>query len=503
MRIAISSIGLATAQGNAADLAAGRPPRAAEPWPWPLNGWTTSQICRPAAGVDPKLNGVARCQALLQLALAECLGDSPNAAKTPVFIASCNGSAHGFDVASWSSAFDSTVLVGGTHWASRRAGRHLPVFSSSCNSGLHALYAARQILLAGQAEETIVVAVDILSRSNQDNFEALRVLTNSPMRPWQTSSDGFILGEAAVALKLVRASGDDQVQLIGPALGNELVRDDGLPRVLEKVSAVTPQLLLGQGTGPFANDEAELAAFRKYVAPAVPLATSLVHFGHTLGASGLLSIALGALVEQSQRQLSILTMPTAQASDGRPLTTADIGGDNVKPPSSVLVSCRALNGSCAAAGVNRGGRAPELSPAESDPRPERIWYPPAPTGPLMHDALRRLAAEAPAHRPSVPPDVLVVHLDAPLAPPPQAFIGGRLLPSAVLEITPGFVSQLIARCWGFAGPTLCLVGANDGGGKDDTDSDWDFVAACNDLGLVVAEIHLRGTGDKREINWNN
>src|SRR6185295_19683409 len=107
--------------------------------------------------------------------------------------------------------------------------------------------------------------------------------------------------------------------------------------------------------GPFANDEAELAAFRKYVAPDVPITTSLVHFGHTLGASGLLSIALAALVEQSERPLSTLTMPTAQASDGRPLSTADIDGGNVSRPGSVLVSCRALNGSCAAAVVDRGG----------------------------------------------------------------------------------------------------------------------------------------------------
>jgi len=501
MNIAISSIGLATAQGSAAHIAAGQPLRAPSPWPWPVNGWTTSHICRPAADLNPSLNGVARCQALLQLALAECLGDSPNAAKTPVFLASCNAGAHDFDVASWSSAFDSRVLLEATACVNSRAGR-LPVFSSSCNSGMHALYAARQILLAGHADEAVVVAVDILSRSNQDNFEALRVLTNSPMRPWQTNSDGFVLGEAAVALKLERATGSDQVQLFGPTLGNELGRDDGMPRVLEKVSVDTPQLLLGQGTGPFANDEAELAAFRKYFAADVPLATSLVHFGHTLGASGLLSTALAALLERSQQQLSTLTMPTQHASDGRPLNVAD----NSTSPRSVLVSCRALNGSCAAAGVNRGGDASKDSSPENDPRPEKTWHTPAPTSPLMHEVLRRVAIEAPGHRPSVPPDVLLVHLDAPLAPPPQAFIGGRLLPSAVLEITPGFVSQLIARCWGFAGPTLCLVGGNESGGAEiavGSDHGWDLVAAGNDLGLVVAQVRLRGTGDKREINWHN
>jgi hypothetical protein len=62
----------------------------------------------------------------------------------------------------------------------------------------------------------------------------------------------------------------------------------------------------------------------------------------------------------------------------------------------------------------------------------------------------------------------------------------------VLELTPGFVSQLIARCWGFAGPALCLVG----------NTSWDFCAGLDDPGLVV-QVDLRGNGDKREIVWNN
>lgn len=495
MRIAISSIGLATAQGSAADIAAGQPLRAPEPWPWPLNGWSTSECCRPAAGLSASLNGVGRWRALVELALADCLGDQADARRTPIFLASCNGGADGFEASSWRRAFDASVLLTGTRWENWPAGRPLPVFSSSCNSGLHALYAAKKVLLAGQAREAVVVAVDILSRSNQDNFEALRVLTNSQLRPWQPTADGFILGEAAVALKLVYAEDGDQSRLIGPVLGTELAPDDGLGRVLERLSAARPQLLLGQGTGPFANDEAELAAFRNYFAADVPLATSLVHFGHTLGASGLLSIALAALIEQSPEALSTLAMPTARASDGRPLTTGQADSVHAEPISNALVSCRALNGSCAAALV---GNTRDVSEAEAELRLERVWHPPAPSGPLMHDTLRELAAEAPRHRPSAPPDVLIVHLEEPLAPPPQASIGGRLLPSAVLEMTPGFVSQLIARCWGFAGPALCLVGATSV-----STHNWDLGAACNELGLVTAQTHLRGTGDKREITWNN
>ena len=86
-------------------------------------------------------------------------------------------------------------------------------------------------------------------------------------------------------------------------------------------------------------------------------------------------------------------------------------------------------------------------------------------------------------------------MDKPLAPPPSAIIGGRLLPSAVLEITPGFASQLIARCWGFTGPALCLVG--------DVDTDpYGLTNAFHESGQNVFQVNLRGSGDKRAIEWN-
>ena len=500
MDIAISAIGLATAQGGTADIAGGSALRAAERWPWPVNGWSTSQWCYPAVGVSSSLNGIARWRALVRLALKDCFMDQPPSRKTPLFIASCNGSAHAFDAESWSQAFDSVALLETTSWS----GQRLPVFSSSCNSGLHALYAARQVLLSGQADEVVVLAADILSRSNQDNFEGLRVLTDSPMLPWQPNSTGFILGEAAVAMKLVRENGvANRVRLAGPVLANELGRDDGLRRALAQLLPAKPQLLLGQGTGPFANDQSELAAFQHFVAPDVPLATSLVHFGHTLGASGLLSLALAALIQRSPQALSALAMPTAYASDGRSLNTRTNSGNgvsyNAAEINNVLISCRALDGSCAAAAVvDNTIKSAVLEHGQQDREPAKAWSAPEPTGPLMNSLLRRLAGEATRHRPIDPPDVLVVKLEEPLAPPPQATIGGRLLPSSVLEMTPGFVSQLIARCWGFAGPALCLVGQASA-----NEAAWDLAAAFDGLGLVTAQVDLRGTGDKREIAWNN
>lgn len=429
MTIAINGIGLATA-------------RAASELPWGASKWNVSRVCYPAADVDSSLSGVARWQALIQRALADLGGVD----KTPLLIASCNGSAD----ERWEESFAASELLAGTPWA----GDDLPVFSSSCASGIHALYAARGLLTSGAVDEVLVVAADILARSNHENFENLRVLSERPSEPWQSTSTGFILGEAAVVLRLVRAENDDALPVVqGPELASDLVEHDGLSSVIEALSPQDPSLIFGQGTGPYASDAAELAALAAFIDKNIPIATPLSNFGHTLGASSLLPIALAA-----------------------------------RESKNVLVTCRALNGACAATYVGKVSHAKQQ-------RRNVSWQKSVIPGPLMNPTLRRLASEALDYRPSDPPDILILRLEKPLAPPPEAIIGGRLLPSAVLEITPGFASQLIARSWGYTGPALCLVGNVDGDPYGLTD-------ALRESGANVFQVNLRGSRDNRAIEWN-
>ena len=468
MSIAVAAIGLATAQGNTAQILEVKTPRPAEALPWTPGKWNLSKICYPA--VDSSLSGAARWQALVKRALDDLAEVSP---ATPLLVASCNGDAS----KNWEQAFDTTALLEDTPWA----GERLPVFSSSCASGIHALYAARQLLLAGVADEALVVAADILSQSNHENFESLRVLAAEPSAAWQSTGQGFILGEAAVVLKLVRAGGDRSIDL---ELRSDLDDYDGLSGVLEALSPGVPSLILGQGTGPFQNDTAELAAFTTFVDKHVPLATPLSHFGHTLGASGLLAAALGALSCNAQSGFASLTTDVSDALDGRPLYTAYAGGR----PGKVLTTCRALNGACAATVVGAN------VPAKTQRRKE-AWRKSMTPGPLVNATLRQMASEARDHRPIEPPDALILRMEKPLSPPSSAIMGDRLLPSAVLEITPGFASQLVARSWGFSGPSLCLVGDVD-------HRVYGLKSAFQESGLNVFQVNLRGSGENRVIEWN-
>ena len=300
------------------------------------------------------------------------------------------------------------------------------------------------------------------------------------------TSYGFIPAEGAVALRLARS---DRVgrgpYLGGPALSQDMHPFDGLNRVLSISVSPPPDLIFAQGTGPHEADRLELAAIRRSVDLRAPLISPLVHFGHTLGASGLLSVALAVLAQGRTETLPVFSMPADFTMDGRPM------GNGASGHAGILVLCRALNGACAAATICDRRAAP---PA---PRPALEFQPPVNPDPLMHATLRSIAGEALRHRPEAPPDLLVARLDAPLAPSAEARIGGRLLPSAVLEITPSFVAQLIARCWGFAGPALCLVG--DEGADPAADQ---LLGACRDSGLRVRLVRLRGTGDRRDVEWN-
>jgi len=468
MSIAINGIGLATAQGNAREILDSHTFRAASELPWSASKWNVSRVCYPAAEIDSSLSGVARWQALTKRALAD-LGCSD---KTPLLVASCNGSAD----ERWEESFETSDLLAGTPWANDK----LPVFSSSCASGIHALFAARALLTSGAVDEALVLAVDTLARSNHENFESLRVLSERPSTPWQSTSTGFILGEAAVALRLVRSNDKALPTVHGPELASDLVEHDGLSTVIEALSP-NPSLILGQGTGPYTNDAAELSALASFVNTNIPISTPLTHFGHTLGASSLLSIALAATIPS-------MANTSDKTTDGRTICRGGPPWPPAPEPKNVLVTCRALNGACAATSV---GGIPNAKPQRRKTTWQKIVIP----GPLMNPTLKRLASEALDHRPNNPPDLLLLRLEKPLAPQAESIIGKRLLPSAVLEITPGFASQLIARSWGYSGAALCLVG------NVDVDS-YGLTNAFRESGANVFQVNLRGTGDNRAIEWN-
>ncbi len=471
--VAVAGVGLATAQGGAGDVWQAAAPRGPEPLPWPPHPSWSCRRCRPATAVAGRqLRGAQRWSALAAAALAD-LGPPPP--DVPLLVASCNGGADGLDDAGWRRAFDAETLLRGTPSAGRTvSGRTAAVVSGSCASGLQALWLGRLLLAAG-APEVVVLAAEILSPASHDNFEGLRVLAEEAAPPWTRHAIGFLPGEAAVALRLARGGGG--VPLAGPVLTQDLREGDGLRRALQALpNAGSAARALALGTGPAAVDAVELAALAAALPATTPIGSALPTCGHTLGASGLLSLALAAEVERTGRVPPLLS-GAGQAADGRAL----LSGGAARPGGS-LVACRALGGACAVAGAGLAATPVLTSSYEA----------PAERTPLGHPLLRRLADAADAARPPRPPDLLLVDLEVPLLPPERARIGGRLLPTAVLEMTPGALPLLIARRWGYTGPAICRVGPAA------TDEVLNAAAA---LGLKVRRLAVRGEGEARDLVW--
>lgn len=474
-QIAIRSVGLATAQGCARELRADAALSPPVPIPWPRDPRTAGSRHRPARGIEGDLTGPARMTELARRALADCLGGEPLRPDVPLLLASCNGSAGTSDPDLWRAGFEMGAAL---------IGRDLPVASAACASGLHALFLGTRLVQAG-ADEVVVLAVDLTSAPAHANFETLRILGDPEVEipPWHPGRTGFILGEAGVALRIGRAdSNDQQAPLLSElALGYDLPDDEGLGRLLALLEPVAPTLVLGQGTGPSAVDRSELAALAAGISLEVPLSTALHHFGHTLGASGLLSVGLAALACGGSIPAA-LAMPGRSASDGRPLVTGTVSSRET------VVVCRALGGACVACVVG-----PERPVRRSPPH----WRRAAPPPPLRDLNLRGMAQQAMEHRPARPPDLLLVRLEAPLVPPHDARLADRLLPSSILEMTPGFVAQLVAQTWGFAGAAVCLVGS------ERTEPDVaEIVRACEAAGDVVFRLDVRGQGENRHVDWN-
>lgn len=474
--VAIIGVGLASARGGAGELAG-----AIAPLTMP---WDPARRYRPLVGSPgTPVTGRARWQAAVDAALAACGGAGP------IVVGSCNGVAESWRAEDWRASFD----LG-----------HAPVASAACASGMHALYLARQLIAAG-APEVRVVACDIVTPPCHANFEALRVLSDEPA-PFQPGSSGFMLGEAAVALRLApRASAPGAPRLAGPDLGHDLDGEDGIARALAGlvaggppgaltaqgsgepgtllggrasvgdhggVAGLAPELVIGQGAGPAEVDRAELAGIAAHIAPGVPLATALAGFGHTLGASSLLSVALAVLARDAA--IPALAPVHPMALDGRPLAA---------PRSRrTVVVCRALGGACGACLVG------DAVPAVPVRRP-LAWRTPSRLLPLRDPVLRAIAAAAGANRPAAPPDLVIVTMEAPL--PPSGWSGRRILPTSVLEMTPGQLPQLIARAWGYPGPALCLVGGDPG----------PLLAACRATHDRVYRVAIRGMED-RHVEWD-
>ncbi len=179
-----------------------------------------------------------------------------------------------------------------------------PVFtiSTACTSSLNALTAAQAYLNAGEAEEALVLGIELDNRLTVGGFAALQLLSTGSSKPFGAERDGLVLGEAVAALKL-----STKQSAPWKLLGGANVVDGSQPTGASVAAVVSMyqrtlaacglaaneiDLIKVQAAGSPGNDAVEAQGLREAFAVVPPLVSLKATIGHAMGASGAAEIAL-------------------------------------------------------------------------------------------------------------------------------------------------------------------------------------------------------------------
>lgn len=188
--------------------------------------------------------------------------------------------------------------------------------SAACASGTVALIQAEQMIARGEAEQVLVVGIDILSRFVLAGFAQLQALATGPCRPFDRERDGLCLGEGIGLMlladkELARGQGRPILATIGgwgiacdaSHITAPCRRASGLSAALRQATKDTTRpvgAINAHGTGTLYNDAMELTAFKNIWGQSPPPFHSVKGaIGHCLGAAGVIEACLAMTALQT------------------------------------------------------------------------------------------------------------------------------------------------------------------------------------------------------------
>lgn len=188
---------------------------------------------------------------------------------------------------------------------------HCYSYSTACTSGANALLYAQRLLAAGLIDHALVIGVEFFNQTTLLGFHSLGLISPSQrLAPFAADRDGLVLGEACALVMLGRPdeSAPVQIELCGGAIATDnhsltaaIADGSSLAAVIAAALAETGVAaddikgVKAHGTASLMNDEAEAAALKKVFAESLPAVFTLKQYcGHTLGACGVLELALAA-----------------------------------------------------------------------------------------------------------------------------------------------------------------------------------------------------------------
>ncbi len=183
--------------------------------------------------------------------------------------------------------------------------------STACSSSAKVFADAAQLIEAGICDAAVVGGADSLCLLTLYGFNSLELLDRAPSRPNDAERCGISIGEAAgfallerdgaagegaVALLLGYGESSDAYHMSAPhpeGLGAEL----SMRRALESAGLAPESIdyVNQHGTGSRQNDQAEDAAIARVFGDGLRCSSTKGATGHTLGAAGILEVAICVL----------------------------------------------------------------------------------------------------------------------------------------------------------------------------------------------------------------
>lgn len=186
--------------------------------------------------------------------------------------------------------------------------------STACAATSKVFASAARMISAGLCDAAIIGGADTLCATTLFGFHALGVMAEGPCRPFDAARSGISIGEAAGFALLERYGaqhGADTILLRGSGESSDAYhmssphpQGDGARRAMELAlmdAGLTPadiDYINLHGTATLAGDSAEDCAITGLFGDTVPCSSSKGFTGHTLGASGVVGAAFGALALQ-------------------------------------------------------------------------------------------------------------------------------------------------------------------------------------------------------------
>lgn len=196
------------------------------------------------------------------------------------------------------------------------------LMSNACVTGVLAIIKGADLIKAGLYDHVIVLGCDLMSDFVVYGFESLFALSDDICKPFDKNRKGINIGEACAGVVLSKeqaifkesvfrylggSSSNDANHISGPSRTGE-----GLYRSIQKtlnesqVAVNEVDFITAHGTATLYNDNMESIAFHRAGLDGVYLNSLKGYFGHTLGAAGVVELAIAMQSMRTQQLVKSL-----------------------------------------------------------------------------------------------------------------------------------------------------------------------------------------------------